>query len=84
MTEVSNDIGEKAIQKSYSGSPIYVTEAQPGFPWNNDLNWKACHFSDVVNNNRTMNDTTYQEHLYLRDLLRDDYAVEFDLTEEQT
>ena len=60
-----------------------MTVAQSRWKWNNDLNWENCAFASSVFNRRKVNDTVYRDHLYLRDNLRDDYAVEFDLTDTQ-
>ena len=80
LTSASEELGLNATLPTYAGAPLMVDEPQPDWLWNNDLNAeRACKFSITVFNRNKNNDTVYGDYLYLRDNLRDDYAIEFDL-----
>ena len=46
-------------------------------------NYSACGFVTPIMHNRTEDDSAYTDRLYMRDMLRDVYAIEFDLNQTQ-
>lgn len=78
--EISNDLGDHAIVRGYSGLPIYAVIND--HEWTDDLGRPACSFANAVNAYRYDRDYPYNNALWLRDIMRDTYVKEFNLTED--
>jgi len=79
--QIDEDLKEHAIVRGYSGLPIYAVVKDD--EWTDDLGRPACPFANEVNAYRYPRDYAYSNALWLRDAMRDNYAKEFNLTEDQ-
>jgi len=63
------------------GIPI-ITNGN-GTQWKNDLDTTSCYWSNKIDRTRGKNDSSYSKGFYLRDALRSQYQIAFNLSDEQ-
>jgi len=80
--EISATLGANATAHGFFGIPIYTNVIQG--EWNDDVSQGSCNYAAAVDEARWQSDSTYTDHMYLRDALRPYYAQAFNLTAEQT
>ena len=67
--------------EGYVQIPIYTYMETS---WDDHLGEESCNYTLAVDDSRVHEDSSYTDYLWMTDLVRNSYQIEFNLTDEQT
>lgn len=80
--KISDSLARFAICEGYFGIPIYTSINK--HVWENQLQYESCNYAAKIDEARFPAESTYTNAAWLRDALREEYKVAFNLSDEKT
>lgn len=78
---LQDTLGLNATVSGFTELPITSHSYDP--VWEDDINFMTCNYAISEDNARMSNDSYYEEWMYLKDDLKDKYAIQLNLTDDE-